>query len=328
MSYLRSWRIYISTIPVPPFARSPLFIVIPILCCRTSESNIICRREQYDYVFRLLIALLNYIDIYLAPKTGSRPRLKSSLSLLWGMHVNRSYHRNIKSLSQSSIELSIDPPRSPICRIENSQLAFSFEFTATIMMMIQEPYRRNISSHPRRQSRSRSHQKNLSCESFQVSLESIPEELCAEFVSTMGIWGAQPGINIYNKYDNNDCLNLINGERQRRNLPPFQSSPELNQRAERHTRRMAEACSVFHSVRTIEELVEQLHAPHAAENIQLGKNVVEMHLETCALPSSVNYCNLVSTVFSQFGSYARRGSDGKMYMCQLFRSWLTHLRYE
>jgi len=83
---------------------------------------------------------------------------------------------------------------------------------------------------------------------------------------------------------------------------------------------MAEQSTVFHSVTSIQQLVELLQAPHAAESIQRGNSLPDMHYETVSQRRSVNYCNLVSTVFTEFGAATCRGKDGKLYQCQLFRN--------
>ena len=143
----------------------------------------------------------------------------------------------------------------------------------------------------------------------QPSLESIPEDFCKEhFTSDHGC-----------SWNDDDPCALVNQERTRRNLPPFLFSPELQQLAEQHCRRMAHEGSVFHSVQSIDQLVALLRAPHVAESIQRGDSLLDMHYETLSQRRSVNYCNLVSTVFTEFGAATCRGPDGKLYQCHMFR---------
>lgn len=173
----------------------------------------------------------------------------------------------------------------------------------------------------RRRKRSRSSRGRLSpCfhRLHQFSLESIPEDLCKDVFADD---------HHYTEEDADDPtatttapLDWVNRERARRHLPAFRHSPELERRAARHCRNMAECCTVFHSVASIDELVRALRAPHAAESIQRGDSVRAMHAETVQHRRSVNYCNLVSTVFTEFGAATCRGADGKLYQCQLFRN--------
>ena len=139
------------------------------------------------------------------------------------------------------------------------------------------------------------------------SLESIPEDFCKEYFSD-----EQVALH-------DTPLKLVNQERTRRNLPPFRPSSELQQLADRHCYSMAQQGTVFHSVQSIDQLVALLRAPHAAESIQRGNSLLEMHYETLSQRQSVNYSNLVSTVFTEFGAATYRGQDGKLYQCQLFR---------
>ena len=139
-----------------------------------------------------------------------------------------------------------------------------------------------------------------------LSLESIPEDFTKECFADEQSLHDTP-------------LKLVNQERARRNLPPFRPSSELQQLADQHCYHMAQQSSVFHSVQSIDQLVALLRAPHAAESIQRGSSLLEMHYETVSQRRSVNYCNLVSNVFTEFGAACYMGRDGKLYQCQLFR---------
>ena len=198
-------------------------------------------------------------------------------------------------------------------------------------MMTQETYRTTSpsSTSRRRRRRRRSSRNNKVPLLFtaqhhrkQSSLESIPEDLSKDFAVSEGLSSSLSSIS--NSDDDNedtiDYLNMVNHERARLHLAPLVSSPELDRLAELHCHHMAESRNVYHSVHSIDELVAQLQSPHAAENVQRGDSIAGMHRETLAQPNSVNYCNLVSTVFTEFGSAACRGRDGKVYHCQLFRN--------
>ena len=181
----------------------------------------------------------------------------------------------------------------------------------------------------------------------QSSLESIPEEACQEFfhnenVTTYGYdtkqcksnndlhrvnhapaadkeperWeeGEEP--------EENNPYTLVNQERARHQLPALRRNAELDRLALRHCRGMAELRTVFHSVQSIEELVTVLKATqHAAESIQRGDHLLQMHQETVDRQrQSSNYHNLISTVFTEFGAATCPGRDGKLYLCLLFRN--------
>ena len=146
-------------------------------------------------------------------------------------------------------------------------------------------------------------------------LESIPEGLSKESFIEEAFPFCKSELPL-----ESEALNLVNRQRALRKLPPFQGSPELFRRAERHCETMAQRASVEHSVGTIEELVEQLGSPHAAENVQRGESVAHLHFETFSQKGSVNYNNIFSTVFTEFGAAYLLGMDGRVYLCQLFRN--------
>ena len=117
-----------------------------------------------------------------------------------------------------------------------------------------------------------------------------------------------------------ETLELVNQERARRYLKPFQQSMALNQLAAQHATAMCQAETVFHSVASTEELMFMLGSTAVAENVQRGDCVAQMHLETMHDELfSVNQSNLLSPYFSEFGSAVVMGRDDKLYSCQLFQ---------
>jgi len=183
-------------------------------------------------------------------------------------------------------------------------------------MMVQNTYQTSSTNSRRRRRRSRSSRRQQVHIRTPSSLESIPEDLCKESFANESCCSPVSAFFA----DESDPLALVNHERARRNLPPMKAASDLYQLAEKHCQNMADHQTVFHSVRSIDELVAKVQAPHAAESIQRGDSVLDMHYETLSQRRSVNYCNVVSTVFTEFGAAACRGSDGKMYLCQLFRN--------
>lgn len=117
-----------------------------------------------------------------------------------------------------------------------------------------------------------------------------------------------------------DTPELVNQERELRGLRQFHSSHWLDQLAAKQAAAMARTGSVFHSVRTIDELMLLLSSAEVAENIQRGDTVEGMHRETMNHTNAINRSNLLSTFFTEFGYGVARGSDGKLYSCQLFRN--------
>jgi uncharacterized protein YkwD len=113
-------------------------------------------------------------------------------------------------------------------------------------------------------------------------------------------------------------LRRINKERHRRGLKLLKESDDLILLAEEHAQNMVNMNKVFHSVRSIDELMTKLQSTLAAENIQRGDSVILMHEETM-LDSCISRENILSPHFSEFGCAVLQGADGKIYSCQLFR---------
>ena len=156
------------------------------------------------------------------------------------------------------------------------------------------------------------------CSAFYSSLEPIPEGLSKESFTEEFFPYTTSGLPFQS-----EALSIVNHQRAQRNLPPFQGSPELFHRAALHCQDMAQRAAVFHSVRTIEELVEHLGAPNAAENVQRGESVSHLHSASFSQIGSVNYNNIFSTVFTEFGAAYILGVDGRVYLCQVFRDTVT-----
>jgi uncharacterized protein YkwD len=110
---------------------------------------------------------------------------------------------------------------------------------------------------------------------------------------------------------------LVNRERARRQLPPYRRSRDLDELARRHATAMAQRTMVYHSVRSIEELRAKLDKIHVAENVQSGDSITQMHQHVMS-DRKVSFQNIVGK-FEEFGMATAKGSDGKLYLCQLFR---------
>jgi hypothetical protein len=80
---------------------------------------------------------------------------------------------------------------------------------------------------------------------------------------------------------------------------------------------MAQRTMVYHSVRSIEELRVKLDKLHVAENVQSGDSITQMHQQVTS-DRKISFQNIMGN-FEEFGMATAKGSDGKLYLCQLFR---------
>lgn len=173
--------------------------------------------------------------------------------------------------------------------------------------------------------------RTLEWQSTRTTLQSIPEEFEKAFDSHEevplrerldSLRTSVRNTNLYSQpsiLSAGQILDYINRKGHRLGLDPFRSSALLDDMAEQHARRMAKRRSVFHSVGSIKELMESLNSSAVAENIQRGEEGVQM-LMTTLQGASINQANLMSSYFSECGSSMILGRDGKLYLCQLFRS--------
>jgi len=95
----------------------------------------------------------------------------------------------------------------------------------------------------------------------------------------------------------------------------FPRSSFLDNMAGMQAQVMASYCRVEHSADNIQELQSRLRSKCVGENVQCGKSERAM----MAAQSDVLRKNVLGN-FTQFGVGAARGTDGKLYLCQLFRS--------
>jgi len=109
--------------------------------------------------------------------------------------------------------------------------------------------------------------------------------------------------------------NLINQERSRYNLPALKKSIFLDSVALVQAQKMAAKRNVFHSAENVQELQTRLQSKCVGENVQCGSSVRAMH----DAQSEVLRRNILGN-FNEFGLGTARGVDGKIYMCQLFRT--------
>ena len=108
---------------------------------------------------------------------------------------------------------------------------------------------------------------------------------------------------------------LVNKDRQQHGLMPLKRSKFLENLAALQARVMASKCNVEHSAKNIQELQSTLHSPCVGENVQSGSSMAAMH----SAMSQVLLQNVLGD-FHEYGVATAKGSDGKVYMCQLFRT--------
>ena len=111
---------------------------------------------------------------------------------------------------------------------------------------------------------------------------------------------------------------MVNKLRESCGVQPLERSLELDEFARHHVEYMAKKLRLVHSVEDSEDLQKLLQSQQVGENIQRGKSVHEMH-ESTVQSRSMQYSNLVSSQFTQFGMATACGADGKLYLCQVFR---------
>jgi hypothetical protein len=114
------------------------------------------------------------------------------------------------------------------------------------------------------------------------------------------------------------CHILINRERAMCNIPKLRRVRMLDDMARFHAEDMAENSCVFHSVKSADNLKRKVHSKYAGENIQRGKSIRSMHSGMME-KGKRSRDNILSKQFTEFGLGTAMGSDGKLYMVQLFR---------
>ena len=113
---------------------------------------------------------------------------------------------------------------------------------------------------------------------------------------------------------------MLNQERELRNLPLLNRSSFLDKIAQHHAARLARDLVVIHSVTSAAELHVKLHAETSVgENVQSGMSMEEMHVAIMSQVGSSSYNNILGQ-FEEVGIGKARGKDGRLYMCQIFRT--------
>lgn len=110
---------------------------------------------------------------------------------------------------------------------------------------------------------------------------------------------------------------MVNEERSKRIIAPLVRLRALDEIAREYAERMAAGNSLFHSA------PEELRSAFArrtrrfGENVARGENIRDMHKAMMKSKSDRN--NILDRRYTHMGMATARGSDGRLYLCQIFR---------
>ncbi len=110
---------------------------------------------------------------------------------------------------------------------------------------------------------------------------------------------------------------LINDTRWAHGLPELSPDRELQIIANRHANRMAEAGYIYHSANLGARLSSGWWA--WSENVGYGPSVTWIH--NTFMNSSHHAANILDSSFNYVGVGVAYGSDGKVYVAQVFGAW-------
>lgn len=109
---------------------------------------------------------------------------------------------------------------------------------------------------------------------------------------------------------------LVNMERTKQTTAPLLRSPELDTLARYHAECMADETRVHHSNLTVLQGFLQRTCGRLGENVARGDSIKEIHESMTKNRSQRN--NMIDRRFTHFGMGTAKGSDGKLYLCQLY----------
>ena len=110
---------------------------------------------------------------------------------------------------------------------------------------------------------------------------------------------------------------MVNGERSKRVIAPLVRMRELDSIARDYAERMAAQNELFHPAPC--ELQESFNrrSRRLGENVARGDNIRDIHKFMMATRSDKN--NILDRRYTHMGMATAKGSDGKLYLCQIFR---------
>jgi Cysteine-rich secretory protein family len=113
---------------------------------------------------------------------------------------------------------------------------------------------------------------------------------------------------------------MVNEERVKRVIAPLSRLRELDELARIHAESMAKDLSLFHS--NPNNITEQFQRPfrRLGENVACGTDIRTIHtnMMTQKQHTSDKY-NVLHRCYTHMGMATAKGSDGQLYLCQIFR---------
>ncbi len=109
---------------------------------------------------------------------------------------------------------------------------------------------------------------------------------------------------------------MVNKARSAKLIAPLYRLTELDEIARQHADKMAAEEDVFHS--SPSTIQEQFHRPcrRLGENVAKGADIHSIHAKM--LQNTANRNNMLDRRFTHMGMATSRGSDGSLYLCQVF----------
>lgn len=110
---------------------------------------------------------------------------------------------------------------------------------------------------------------------------------------------------------------MVNQERTKRVMAPLVRLRELDEIAREHAERMASENALFHS--TPDELQSKFNRPsrRLGENVKRGDTIRKIH--EAMMKDVSDKINILDRRYTHMGMATARGSDGNLYLCQVFR---------
>jgi uncharacterized protein YkwD len=153
-----------------------------------------------------------------------------------------------------------------------------------------------------------------------IALKTIPEAQSVRFLygdstETTDATSSAPSHGTVSPYNNH---HLVNTSRVNHSLQPLTRTVHLDTLAKAHAQSMALRKMVFHSVNSVTALRDKLESVHVGENIQRGESISLLH-EEC-MSQGILRANVLSREFDEMGMATAVGTDGIVYLVQLFRA--------
>ena len=110
---------------------------------------------------------------------------------------------------------------------------------------------------------------------------------------------------------------IVNQERAKRTIAPLIRLRELDEIAREHAEMMASRKSLFHTEPAELQSKFQRVTRRLGENVARGESIRSIHKDMMATRSDKN--NILDRRYTHMGMATARGSNGELYLCQVFR---------